>query len=227
MNREYGGDHPNAPPSAGGPGKGLVDNALGLVEQVGVPVPDGDTVKVDKAAQAWDRLATVYQTTTVVEALEVNARAFSDTHTPEVEYIAKDLRELRDATSAILAGCSELAQSCKDYRAALDDLRNQLEDILTDLAVELAVTATISVFALHQFRGRGGGRHRQGRAHHQQVRQDHQVRSQRVEAIQARSVPASRKPTTSPASASASNASRNLARKEEARAAQTASCKAI
>ena len=136
-----------APPSAGGPGKGLVDNALGLVEQVGVPVPDGDTVKVDKAAQAWDRLATVYQTTTVVEALEVNARAFNDTRSPEVEFIAKDLRELRDATSAILAGCSELAQSCKDYRAALDDLRNQLEDILTDLAVELAVTATISVFA--------------------------------------------------------------------------------
>ena len=139
--------HLNAPPSAGGPGKGLFDNALGLVEQVGVPVPDGDTHKVDKAAQAWDRLATVYQTATVVEALEVNARAFSDTHTPEVEYIAKDLRELRDATSAILAGCSELAQSCKDYRAALDDLRNQLEDILTDLAVELAVTATIAVAA--------------------------------------------------------------------------------
>ena len=113
-----------------------------------MPVPDGDTLKVDKAAQAWDRLATVYQTATVVEALEVNARAFSDTHTPEVEYIAKDLRELRDATSAILAGCSELAQSCKDYRAALDDLRNQLEDILTDLAVELAVTATIAVSPL-------------------------------------------------------------------------------
>ena len=137
----------STPPSTGGPGRGLVDNALGLVEQVGVPVPDGDTVKVDKAAQAWDRLATVYQTTTVVEALEVNARAFNDTRSPEVEFIAKDLRELRDATSAILAGCSELAQSCKDYRAALDDLRNQLEDILTDLAVELAVTATISVFA--------------------------------------------------------------------------------
>ena len=93
------------PPSAGGPGKGLFDNALGLVEQVGVPVPDGDTVKVDTAAQAWDRLATVYQTTTVVEALEVNARAFSDTHSPEVEFIVRDLHDLRDATSTILAGC--------------------------------------------------------------------------------------------------------------------------
>jgi hypothetical protein len=136
-----------APPSAGGPGKGLLDDALGLVEQVGVPVPDGDTIKVDKAAQAWDRLATVYQTKTVVEALDVNARAFSDTHSPEVDYIVRDLHELRDATSAILAGCSELAQSCREYKAALDDLRQQLEDILTDLAVELAATAVISIFA--------------------------------------------------------------------------------
>jgi hypothetical protein len=137
----------SAPPSAGGPGKGLLDDALGLVEQVGVPVPDGDTIKVDKAAQAWDRLATVYQTKTVVEALEVNARAFSDTQSPEVEFIAKDLRELRDATSSILAACRELSQSCKDYKAALEDLRTQLEDILTDLAVELAATAVISIFA--------------------------------------------------------------------------------
>jgi hypothetical protein len=136
-----------APPSAGGPGRGLLDDALGLVEQVGVPVPDGDTVKVDKAAQAWDRLATVYQTKTVVEALDVNARAFSDTQSPEVDYIVRDLHELRDATSAILAGCGELAQSCREYKAALDDLRKQLEDILTDLAVELAATAIISIFA--------------------------------------------------------------------------------
>lgn len=136
-----------APPSAGGPGRGLLDDALGLVEQIGVPVPDGDTVKIDTAAQAWGRVATVYQTKTVVEALEVSARAFSDTQSPEVEFITRDLRELRDATAAILAGCSELAASCREYKAALDDLRQQLEDILTDLAIELAATAVISIFA--------------------------------------------------------------------------------
>jgi hypothetical protein len=137
----------SAPPSAGGPGKGLVDDALGLVEQVGVPVPDGDTDKLDKAAQAWDRLATVYQTTTVVEALEVQASIFSDTKSPEVEYIAKDLRDLRDTADAILAGCGELSQSCKDYRSALDELRAQLNGILEDLAVELAATAAIGIAA--------------------------------------------------------------------------------
>jgi hypothetical protein len=135
-----------APPSAGGPGRGLVD-AIGLMQQVGVPVPDGDTEKVSTAAEAWDRLATVYQTTTVAEGLEVDARAFRDTKSPEVEYIVKDLEELRDATSLVLNGCAELAQSCREYRSALDDLRTQLEGILNDLAVELAVTAAVGIAA--------------------------------------------------------------------------------
>lgn len=135
-----------APPSAGGPGSGLLDN-VGLMQQVGVPVPDGDTDKVSIAADAWDRLATVYQTTTVAEGLSVDARAFRDTRSPEVEYIVRDLEELREATSAVLDGCSELAQSCREYKGGLDDLRTTLEGILEDLAVELAATAAIGVAA--------------------------------------------------------------------------------
>jgi hypothetical protein len=137
----------SAPPSAGGPGKGLIDNAIGLADQVGVPVPDGDTEKIEKAAQAWDRLATVYQTKTVVEALEVNARRFSDTKSPEVEFIARDLRELKDATSSVLDGCAELSQSCRDYKSALDELRNNIAGILDDLAEELATTVLIGIAA--------------------------------------------------------------------------------
>lgn len=136
----------SAPPSAGGPGRGLVD-AIGLMQQVGVPVPDGDTDKVSKAADAWDRLATVYQTKTIAEGLEVDARTFRDTLSPEVEYIVRDLEELRDAMTSVTDGCAELSQSCKDYKSALDDLRSQLEGILNALAVELAVTAAIGIAA--------------------------------------------------------------------------------
>lgn len=135
-----------APPSAGGPGRGLID-AIGLMQQVGIPVPDGDTDKVSTAPDAWDRLATVYQTTTIADGLEVDARAFRDTLSPDVEYLVRDLEELRDATAAVLDGCAELAESCREYRSALDDLRNQLEDILQDLAIELAVTAAVAIAA--------------------------------------------------------------------------------
>lgn len=136
-----------APPSAGGPGEGLLDDSIGLVSQVGVPVPDGDTDKVAKAADAWDRLATVHQTKMIVEGLDVDARTFDDTHSPEVQYIVRDLEELREAASAILNGCAELAESCRQYKSALEDLRTQLEDILDELAKELAVTAAIAVAA--------------------------------------------------------------------------------
>jgi Colicin D len=136
----------SAPPSAGGPGRGLVD-AIGLMQQVGAPVPDGDTDKVSTAADAWDRLATVYQTKTIAEGLAVDARTFRDTHSPEVEYIVRDLEELRDAMTSVTEGCAELSQSCKDYKSALDDLRTQLEGILEDLAIELAVTAAIGIAA--------------------------------------------------------------------------------
>jgi hypothetical protein len=136
----------SAPPSAGGPGRGLVD-VIGLMQQVGVPVPDGDTDKVSTAADAWDRLATVYQTKTIAEGLDVDARTFRDTHSPEVDYIVRDVEQLRDAMNAVTDGCAELSQSCKDYTSALDDLRTQLENILEELAIELAVTAAIGIAA--------------------------------------------------------------------------------
>lgn len=99
------------------------------------------------AADAWDRLATVYQTKTIVEGLEVDARTFRDTHSPEVGIVVRDLEELRDAMTSVTDGCAELSQSCKDYKSALEDLRTQLEGILEDLAIELAATAVIAIAA--------------------------------------------------------------------------------
>jgi hypothetical protein len=137
----------SVPPSAGGTSEGLFDSAIGLLQEIGVPVPNGDTAKIEKAASAWDRLATVYQTTTVVEALGVEARIFTESKTPEDDYIATDINQLRDSAQVILDGCAELSQSCKDYKSHLDDLRNELDGILHDLEVELAIDATIVIFA--------------------------------------------------------------------------------
>lgn len=136
----------SAPPSAGGPGTGLVE-MLGLLEKIGVPVPDGDTAKLDKAAQTWNQLATAQQVSRAGEVLEDNAKRFSDTKSPEIDIIAKDLRELRDSARAIVSGCTELSQSCTDYHGALDELRASLKGILEDLATELATTAAIAVAA--------------------------------------------------------------------------------
>ncbi|MCG5433834.1 hypothetical protein LV457_16280 [Mycobacterium sp. MYCO198283] len=135
----------SAPPSAGGPGRGLLDDGLGLVERLGVPVPDGDTHKLEQAGMIWTLVAGAPDTTAVLAGLDHDVAAFAGTSSPEVEHIAADLRELRDAASAIAAGCRELAQSCRDYKTALDELREKLADILEDLAIELAVGGTIAI----------------------------------------------------------------------------------
>ncbi|WP_071287833.1 hypothetical protein [Mycolicibacterium llatzerense] len=133
-----------APPSAGGPGTGLIEN-IGVLEHIGIPVPDGDTDKLDKASTAWNQLATGPGITAVVQALSGNAAKFRDTKSPEVEYIVKDLDELHQAADAILGSCAELAQSCSEYKTSLDDLRTKMKETVEDLVEELAISAVIGI----------------------------------------------------------------------------------
>ncbi|MGU3435030.1 hypothetical protein ACNHUS_18680 [Actinomycetes bacterium M1A6_2h] len=136
------------PPSAGGPGSGLVDGTLGLVEQIGVSVPDGDTTKLTTAAQAWRQTAdspalSDAAATTLSDALAL----FGDTSSPEVDLILDDLDDLVTSIDTIRIACRELADSCDEYRRNIDEFRDALRGILGDLAVELGVTAAITVAA--------------------------------------------------------------------------------
>lgn len=143
-----------APPSAGGPGTGLVEN-IGVLEHIGIPVPDGNTDKLDKASKAWNQLATAPGTTAVVQALGANAGKFRDTKSPEVDYIVKDLDELHQSTDAILGSCTELAQSCSEYKAALDELRTNMKETIEDLVEELAISALVGIAAAFLSAGAG------------------------------------------------------------------------
>lgn len=138
---------PASPPSAGGPGNGLVDGALGLADQVGIPVPDGDTGKLEAAASAWVGVGQASQLIDAISHLNNAAVSFADVTSPEVAIIDDDLLELKGSVEAIREAADELAASCREYRSNLDELRTELKGILEDLAVELAVTAAIAVAA--------------------------------------------------------------------------------
>lgn len=136
-------------PSAGGPGSGLIDEGLGLVEKIGITVPDGNATTISNAAITWDAACTADGAAGFPATLEAAAAAFSGLVAPEVEYIDEDLRALKSAADAALTAMGELAQSCRDHRAALDELRDllkqQLEMVRDALIQELAITAAISV----------------------------------------------------------------------------------
>ncbi|PXX66900.1 hypothetical protein DFR70_103655 [Nocardia tenerifensis] len=82
-------------PSAGGPGQGLVDEGLGLVEKIGLTVPDGNATMISNAGLAWDAAKNSAGAAGFPAILEAAAVAFQDVIAPEAEYIDEDLRALR------------------------------------------------------------------------------------------------------------------------------------
>lgn len=136
-------------PSAGGPGSGLVDEGLGLVEKIGITVPDGNATTISNAALTWDAAKSGEGAAGFPAVLEAAASAFDAVIAPEAAFIDEDLRALKAAAEATLTAMGDLAQSCRDHRAALDELRDnlkqQLEMVRDALIQELAITAAISV----------------------------------------------------------------------------------
>ncbi|WP_069166897.1 ADP-ribosyltransferase [Nocardia altamirensis] len=136
-------------PSAGGSGNGLVDGGLGLVREIGLTVPDGNATTISNAANTWDAAKNAEGAAGFPAVLEAAAVAFEVVIAPEAAYIDEDLRAMKAAAETTLAAMGDLAQSCRDHRAALDELRDQLkqqlEMVRDALIQELAVTAAISV----------------------------------------------------------------------------------
>ncbi|WP_405498328.1 polymorphic toxin type 24 domain-containing protein [Nocardia sp. NBC_00511] len=135
------------PAPAGGTGKGIIDESIGLLSEIGVPVPDGNTDKLAKAADAWNRLGTIYQNTNAKDKITIAAGLFDDQGADDAPQVRKDLGSLDASIGQLLASCKDIGQSCKDYKQSLDDLRDEIEGLLKSLAKELAIDAGISIVA--------------------------------------------------------------------------------
>ncbi|WP_433197392.1 hypothetical protein ACQP1G_00900 [Nocardia sp. CA-107356] len=136
------------PPSAGGPGRGLVDDGLDLAVKVGIPIPDGDTTKLSHSGDVWNNLATNGTVTATPGEIERAAALFEQVTSPDANFIDEDLRELKTAAGDLAGAYGELAQACRDQKKAHDDMRDELVQLVKDLAVELATEVAVDlVFA--------------------------------------------------------------------------------
>ncbi|MBF6349747.1 hypothetical protein IU448_12050 [Nocardia flavorosea] len=153
---------PIPPPSAGGPGSGLVDDGLELAEKIGLdlPVPDGDTDKLHTAATVWKALAHAPEVTDLPAELERAAALFQTVTTPEVDTIDDDLRAMKTAAEDLITTFTDLANECAAQEAAHDKMRVDLQDVLGWFAEELRdyvlVTAAFAVAASFLSFGVGG-----------------------------------------------------------------------
>ncbi|MFF0491367.1 polymorphic toxin type 24 domain-containing protein [Nocardia sp. NPDC004068] len=135
----------SVPASAGGPGQGIVDKGINIVSEIGIPVPDGHTGRLAKAADAWDRLGTIYQNTNARDKITISATLFDDVTSPEAVHVRDDLRTLSDSIDKMLTACKDISASCIGYKEALDELRKEIKGLLESLLEELAMDAAISI----------------------------------------------------------------------------------
>ncbi|MFI9633188.1 polymorphic toxin type 24 domain-containing protein [Nocardia sp. NPDC051929] len=135
----------SVPASAGGPGQGIVDKGINIISHIGIPVPDGDTGKLAKAADAWDRLGTIYQNTNARDKITIAASLFDSVTADDAGYIRDDLKSLAGSIDQLLTSCTQISQSCIAYKDALTELRDEIKGFLNSLVQELAIDAAITI----------------------------------------------------------------------------------
>lgn len=133
------------PKSAGGSLEGLLED-VGLNEYLTVPVPDGDTDKLAKANSVWTTLSDDIGSNLVGKVSALIAD-FDDLYGEEIDVICDDLNGLDTEISTYRDGAKDLAEATEQHKGYLDEVREMLEGILKDLAIELAATAAITIAA--------------------------------------------------------------------------------
>lgn len=136
-------------PSAGGPGSGLIDGGVKLVEAIGITVPDGNVDLLDRAATTWAAIAAAGPVQTMAAELDQVAAQFEQITSPDASFIDEDIRALKAATETTIAAFKELAASTRDHHDGQVELRAKMIDLLKELGEELlkelAISAAIAV----------------------------------------------------------------------------------
>ncbi|MFD4443819.1 ADP-ribosyltransferase [Nocardia sp. NPDC058519] len=136
--------------TAGGRGSGL-EEVIGLASEVGITVPDGDVGKLTNAGAVWKNLSTAAAVTGFSAELHRIAGLFSEITADEYDSIDEDIREMKNTADSIIGGFSDIAGSVEVHRAALVAMRegimNFLEEMAKEIAIQIGVTAFVSIAA--------------------------------------------------------------------------------
>lgn len=119
---------------------------IGLLEEVGIPVPDGDTDALKKAEAAWAKLGSG-QSANFADKINAISAKFDELNGEEVDIIVEDLQELGSLVQDYTNLANSLKDACTNHLEYLTELRSQLTDVLESLAIDLAVTAAIGILS--------------------------------------------------------------------------------
>lgn len=130
--------------SVGDNGVGLTDILPGLVEAVGKPTPNADTIALDTASDMWQRFAT-----TVSDAVnDVIHQVKSPDHSlPDANAFYDSITSLGAPADAVAADARSLSSLTKGFSTSTTTMRQQIASEVNRAALMIGGTASVSVLS--------------------------------------------------------------------------------
>ena len=134
------------PPSAGGPGNGLISFAA-LMEQVHIHVPDGDADKLAKAANAWKAFNQADAVADAHAEIVKVAGTLGVLQSPEIPDLTDCLTTLQNSAWNLCGTTNQLAGDCLAHKMALDNLRHRIDKVIGELDALLGAQLVVTIAA--------------------------------------------------------------------------------
>ncbi|MFI6046292.1 hypothetical protein ACIA8C_32060 [Nocardia sp. NPDC051321] len=133
--------------AAGGTPQGLAKASIEVLDAINCPLPDGNTDTLTKAADAWDRLGTIYQNTNAKDKITIAASLFDDVTSKDAVQVREDLKTLETSIGQLLTTCTQISKTCLDYKESIVELRNEIKGFIESIIEEAAINVAVIVIA--------------------------------------------------------------------------------
>ncbi|MFE9582090.1 deaminase domain-containing protein [Nocardia sp. NPDC006044] len=133
--------------AAGGTPQGLAKASIEVLDAINCPLPDGNTDTLTKAADAWDRLGTIYQNTNAKDKITIAASLFDDVTSKDAIQVREDLKTLETSIGQLLTTCTQISKTCLDYKESIVELRNEIKGFIESIIEEAALNVAVIVIA--------------------------------------------------------------------------------
>ncbi|TDZ44178.1 colicin D domain-containing protein [Mycobacteroides franklinii] len=133
-----------APPSAIGDSGAGLQGVIDLVGEVGIPIPNGDTGKLETAQSAWKSFAN-NDLHAAIDVLAAGQDTIVEDKSPEIDLIEAEYGEIQNSVIEIGKAVDAIGPSCGDFKATLDKLRQDIKDAVEQMLIEQAASVAIGI----------------------------------------------------------------------------------
>ncbi|WP_078281111.1 colicin D domain-containing protein [Mycobacteroides franklinii] len=133
-----------APPSAIGDSGAGLQGVIDLVGEVGIPIPNGDTGKLETAQSAWKSFAN-NDLRAAIDVLAAGRDTIVEDKSPEIDLIEAEYGEIQNSVIEIGKAVDAIGPSCGDFKATLDKLRQDIKDAVEQMLIEQAASVAIGI----------------------------------------------------------------------------------